>query len=337
MAWAAGLGSRARRRSGREGPRDLANLAEALIRRGDRAAGKACLDQAILREDELARAGSHFAGWMSKFLQLFRADVQWDEGDREAALRVYAAMLADPLAPVEYARMEERCTASGADVKTLIRQRRKADLEFTALAGAEAVEVAPSAGRTLYASYWKGFEGAPGVLLLAMAGSSRHAWSPYVGEMTARGWHVLALDPPGQGMSVGPGLDRKALAEDGKAALEMLAARGAAAGRLGAVGASFGGAVALLTAVAGQPPVRALVLLSPAGTVDAARQRSDPTLLVTSVDDGPFTLRNREMFDEAPQGAWELRVLPETGHGTTLLEARPRLWAEVVDWLAEKL
>ncbi|NLG69129.1 MAG: alpha/beta fold hydrolase [Firmicutes bacterium] len=322
--------------------RALANLAEAWHRSGDAARAADLLQRAEDAADRWAQSGSHHGAFWRWMLRFFRADLAWDAGDRERAAAIFAEALRDPMAGVEYERFAERCAQVGIDVAGLLQARGQLDAELTYQSEASRMKLATADGKTLWASLWEGRAGRPGIVLIPMAGHSRHTWRPWARELSRDGWWVLALDARGQGLSVGPDLEMRATPEDGLAALAVLSELAGPGAPLALMGASYGGAIALLTASRAEREV-AMVLLSPARlrdrgeALDAASQCGVPVLLVTSVDDGAVTKWNVEMFEHAPRGRWELRVVPEAGHGTYLLEVRPGLWGELLDWLGPRL
>ena len=322
--------------------RALANLAEAWHRSRDAARAADLLQRAEDAADRWAQSGSHHGAFWRWMLRIFRADLAWDAGDRERAAGTYAEALRDPMAGVEFGRLAERCGEAGLDVAALMQARDERDAELTYESEAHRVKLSTADGKTLWASLWEGRAGRPGIVLIPMAGHSRHTWRHWARELAGDGWWVLALDARGQGLSVGPDMEMRATPDDGLAALAVLAELAGPGAPLALMGASYGGAIALLTAAQAAREV-AMVLLSPARlkdrgeALDAASQCGVPVLLVTSVDDGVVTQWNMEMFERAPRGRWELRVVPEAGHGSYLLEVRPSLWRELLDWLGPRL
>lgn len=321
----------------------LANLAEARGRSGDHTHAMELLQQAIDEADRSAAAGAHGGVFWRWMLRTFRADLAWGSGSRQEAAAAYAEALRDPLAMVEFERFAERCRQAGLDTAELLRERDQRDADLTRLSRATRVQMVTADGKALWGSFWEGRAGAPGIVLIPMAGYSRHIWRPWATQLSTEGWWVLALDARGQGLSIGPGLEMQVTPHDGLAALAFLSKRAGTTAPVAIMGASYGGAVALLGASDAGGGVKALVLLSPGGlrvkerALAAVSRCRLPSLLVTSVDDGTFTDWNLEMYDHAPRGFWELRVLPEPGHGTALLETRPALWAELRSWLERHL
>jgi len=230
-------------------------------------------------------------------------------------------------------------------------------LPTTALADdAEVVTLTTSDDWTLEGDYWKGAEGAPGVILLHQYHSDRTSWAPLIPELVARGFHVLALDQRAHGESTTHGeqtvrvadVGRKEFAElvrqgprDAAAAQNLLTERGADPERLALIGASYGCSVSLLSAVALEHVV-AVVLFSP-GTAyfgvdvtDAMARLGGPALIFAAKDDRNAGDQAHELAGEVPDGStFQLKVFPEGGHGTALLTARPQTVTACAEFLAE--
>jgi pimeloyl-ACP methyl ester carboxylesterase len=115
--------------------------------------------------------------------------------------------------------------------------------------GAKGVELAADVG---------GDPRAPSIILLHGGGQTRHSWGGAMRQLVLRGYHVINLDARGHGDSQ--------WAADGDYTLEVLAKDlecviGTLKSRPALVGASMGGATALLVAGAHANPVAAALIL----------------------------------------------------------------------------
>jgi len=191
---------------------------------------------------------------------------------------------------------------------------------------------------------------APGVVLLHMATRSRQDWEATGLAFAREGLAALAIDFRRSGTApVGPDGTVPAsggfsdLVIDAEAARGYLAARPeVVATRLGMAGASLGANVAVLAA-SNDPSIRSLALLS--ASLDyrglrieqaITRYGGRPALLVASSED-PFALRTARTLVSAGEGARELRVLSEAGHGTVMIDRHPELIDALVDWFSRTL
>jgi dienelactone hydrolase len=189
---------------------------------------------------------------------------------------------------------------------------------------------------------------AAAVVLLPMAGRTRHDWDATGHALAKAGLVALAIDFRRSGLAAEgaePGVPQSwaDLVADAEAARGYLAARPeAVATRLGMAGASLGANVAVMAAST-DPSLRSLVLLS--ASLDYRGLRIEqamknfggrPALLVASSED-PFALRTARTLVTAGEGARELRVLSEAGHGTVMLNRQPELVDAVVDWFLRTL
>ena len=108
-----------------------------------------------------------------------------------------------------------------------------------------------------------GEQGAPPVLLLHGWGASIYMWRGWFGPLAAAGFHVVAVDLPGHGLSDKPG-------SDGAYRLGSLIAVVRELidierlDRIGVVAQSMAGTVALELLLGGEPRIRRLVLVNPA-------------------------------------------------------------------------
>jgi alpha-beta hydrolase superfamily lysophospholipase len=196
-----------------------------------------------------------------------------------------------------------------------------------------------------------------GVVLLHMYKSDKESWKPLTPALTARGLVALAIDLRGHGDSRwGPTgtdgwqrvLDRDPdffgqMHLDAEAAVRFLLDQGIRPARVGLVGASVGCSVAIQTAVGGEAPVAAVVVMTPGkeylGIPTMAHIESwkgQPLLILTSAEEkergaGPIFRALRE------QGA-ALRVFDKEGiHGTRMFGEVDGVETLIADWLADRL
>lgn len=159
-------------------------------------------------------------------------------------------------------------------------------------------------------------------------------------ELRAAGFAAFLFDFTGHGESEGTLAESTPdqQLDDLNAAIDTLqGVEEADTGRLGVVGSSSGGAVALMGA-ATDARIRALVLRSanPAGTGDAADRVTVPTLLVVGERDEPIRSANEELMVHF-SAAGRLEVVPKGDHLFEDPEALRRAVELTVDWFAEHL
>ncbi len=158
--------------------------------------------------------------------------------------------------------------------------------------------------------------------------------------LRAAGFAALLFDFTGHGESEGT-LEESTPArqvEDLDAAIDAaVAEEGIDATRLGVVGASSGGAVALLAAAV-DPRIGALVLRSanPAGAEDAAWRVEVPTLLVVGEHDTATRVANERVAGRLP-GPHRLEVVPGGDHLFEDPAALRRAVEATVGWFAQHL
>jgi pimeloyl-ACP methyl ester carboxylesterase len=149
------------------------------------------------------------------------------------------------------------------------------------------------------------------------------AW--YGADLVKAGYQVLLIDFTGDGVS-DPG--RATPAEDVVAAVAFVRARGVT--RVALLGASKGAIAVVGAAPAVQPPVLAVVSLSPparfAGVdgVAAAPGIRVPVLYAAARDDGRFPAETQQLHDATPPGPTRRLLLVDgTFHGVSLLRNDP--------------
>ncbi len=192
---------------------------------------------------------------------------------------------------------------------------------------------------------------APLVVLLHMLSRNRGDWQPYIAQLTARGYAVLAMDLRGHGESIQRGHERLSwqtfrisdYARMSGDLLETLDALAADQDRIdlnsvAVIGASIGCNVALVAAAERQA-IRALVLISPGldyrgiKTEEAIRRYGNrPILLVAGEADAYAANSTRTLYSGAA-GPKELRMYMGDAHGTRILESRPDAVTLVLGWL----
>ena len=200
-------------------------------------------------------------------------------------------------------------------------------------------------------------DGRQGVVLLHMYRQTKESWQPLVAELDRQGLVSLAIDMRGHGESrIGPdGKDDSirvtnrdpalfnAMHLDAEAAVRYLTGQ-AGCRKIGLVGASVGCSVAIDTAVRGQVPVQAVVVMTP-----GSDYLGIPTLQQSTGWPGDLPLlilSSREEKDRgaeaifrqlAKQGA-ELVIFDQTDiHGTNMFGRVDKVAERIVNWLGKKL
>lgn len=189
----------------------------------------------------------------------------------------------------------------------------------------------------------------PGLILVHMYGSSRHAWRPFAERAQQAGYAVVTFDLRGHGDSarLNPEAPRygdfatsnwQDVALDIDAARDALVVAGADPANLGLAGASVGANLALAYAASHQD-IQAVVLLSPGleykgiavqPAFDVYGER--PSMLVATNGDG-YSARTCATLHASTNAFCELREFPGAEHGTDILDAYPNAAELIVLWL----
>jgi alpha-beta hydrolase superfamily lysophospholipase len=189
----------------------------------------------------------------------------------------------------------------------------------------------------------------PGLVLVHMMGSDRHAWAPLARRAQQAGYLCAAFDVRGHGESVtrsGEKISYRNFStqewlgalNDIEAARQVLLENGADPDNLALVGASLGANLALHYAV-DHPDIAALVLVAPGldykgikteTAITAFGER--PSLLLTSEGDS-YSASSCTALKRAASGLCELREYPGATHGTALFDASASALEQVFLWL----
>ena len=168
-------------------------------------------------------------------------------------------------------------------------------------------------------------EGDTTVVLVHGAGQDLCDWMDVVPTLTDLGVTVAAYDLRGRGSSGGSRNEVSRLPDDLDAVVTELRERGA--GRVVLVGSSLGAATSLVSAGSIDPPVDAVVAVSPplalAGTNVAAEARryGGPVVLVAAEDDGAYARNVEELASVLPDVV-ATTVLDGSEHGMRLIKSR---------------
>lgn len=190
------------------------------------------------------------------------------------------------------------------------------------------VEIHRCESRVLRGVRWSG--GEQWAVLVHDEGEDLDAWAPLVGELSAAGLSVLAIDLAGHGASDDPWEQSEAPA-DVLAAMQF--ARAGGAGALFLIGAGAGATAALAAAAEVEP--QAIVALSPRAALDGVdpgtiRESRAPKLFIVGGGDEAALAHTVDVYRRAiGWGVVEQPPVPE--QGTDLLTSE---WAEQV---AEKI
>ncbi len=209
-------------------------------------------------------------------------------------------------------------------------------------------------GWTLHGTYYPGRKGMPVILLMHKLGSDRSEFIGLAGELSARGYNVVAYDARGHGESTlhngrretfesFSDQDFENMTTDIDSVLKYL--RGNYVGDkalVGLVGASIQSSTGLVYA-AKHPEVKALVMLSPG----LAYHNIDTTLPMKEYGKRPvFIAASREdttsyeavgVLSRLARGPKKVVILSDAGHGAQMFQKDPELLVQVADWLAAKL
>jgi pimeloyl-ACP methyl ester carboxylesterase len=210
------------------------------------------------------------------------------------------------------------------------------------LVGSEvAIPVMPAlpggGGQTISLQGTERGEGAVGVVLAHMLGSSQFSWQPLVEPLVSRDFHVLTFDFRGHGLSGG---DRNPslAALDLRAAVDKLRSLGAT--KIFVIGASMGGTAAV--AVAAEQKLEGVVSLSAPlkidelDAADAVGRLDEPSLFIAGEKDGEYTDAAKEFASRAPEPKRLQIIIGSGAHGTDLLsdaKTRQRVIDLILDFL----
>lgn len=217
------------------------------------------------------------------------------------------------------------------------------------IAGAsQEVQFTTSDGIVITGTLYPAGDAAPTVLCLHQWRSDRSSFAALAKKLQSSGITVLSIDMRGYGGSTKTA-DGKSIRPDRKAGADIQAAmrflreqKSVDAAHIGLIGASYGSSNAIIYA-AGDPMVRAVVLLSPGlnyfnelpteGPVKKYKGR--PMLAVASSED----LRSVETVDvyRAALPGIEVKMYESAGHGTDILDAGVGLDGVILTFLKKNL
>jgi pimeloyl-ACP methyl ester carboxylesterase len=168
-------------------------------------------------------------------------------------------------------------------------------------------------------------KGPRGLVLAHQGGGNLCNWFPYARTLARSGFHVMAFDFRAYGASDIPSRQANVnrLDLDVVAAVKVLRKRGAK--RVVLAGASLGATTVVVVAAQLQPSVNGVVSLSGPLQVynldaeAAARRLQVPALFVAAEDDPGFVDPARSLYADTVASDKQLVVLPQGGHGTSLL------------------
>jgi pimeloyl-ACP methyl ester carboxylesterase len=168
-------------------------------------------------------------------------------------------------------------------------------------------------------------KGPRGLVLAHQGGGNLCNWFPYARTLARSGFHVMAFDFRAYGASDIPSRQANVnrLDLDVVAAVKVLRKRGAK--RVVLAGASLGAATVVVVAAQLQPSVNGVVSLSGPLQVynldaeAAARRLQVAALFVAAEDDPGFVDPARSLYADTVASDKQLIVLPQGGHGTSLL------------------
>jgi pimeloyl-ACP methyl ester carboxylesterase len=213
------------------------------------------------------------------------------------------------------------------------------DAPPTAPEGAELTTI-PSDGGGLAARLWTRHSERIAILLHGFAGD-QHDWDDTIGPLQAdleTPISVLTFDFRGHGDSDGENHDLEGMADDVRAAVDFARSRGLT--EIVLVGASMGGAAAIVAAAEDHSIAGVIALSAPAelGELDAAdamASMSAPVGLMASKDDPSAAQSLERLRAEAGERASLAIIYPGNAHGVAVVaddEARDRL-ARAIDGL----
>lgn len=176
--------------------------------------------------------------------------------------------------------------------------------------------------------------GATAVVLVHGSGQDLCDWLWFVPRLVDMGVTVVPYDLRGRGASSGAKGAVEPLPGDLAAVVD--AARQQGAERVVLVGTSLGAATALVAAGRIDPPVDAVVAVSPTGRLgevavaDAAKHYEGPVYLMVAKDDDGYPAAVRDLAAALP-GAETPMVLEGKEHGLRLVQARPDEVASAIE------
>ena len=180
------------------------------------------------------------------------------------------------------------------------------------------------------------------VVLVPMLGRPKDDWDAVAQRLADANILALAIDLPGLS-DPGDSSVLGAWSRDVHAAVAYLQSRpDVRPGAIGVAGASLGASLAAM-AVAGDPVVRSLALVSPSleyrgVRIDAAMKQygGRPALLMASAHD-PYAARSARELAKDPPGPRQTHFSEITAHGTVLLARDGEAVRTLVEWFQRTL
>ena len=181
------------------------------------------------------------------------------------------------------------------------------------------------------------------LVLTHQTGGSLCDWWPYARTLAQRGYRVLAIDFVGSGESTTTSATPAYDVRDVATAVRHLRATGAR--RVGVVGLSIGGTVAVVAAERVQPRLDAVVSISgPAeyfgiDALPAAKRTTVPVLVVIAETDSGVDVTAVKALAAATRGPGsKLVAVPGSAHGKVFLDpstpGSPKVVTELTQFLA---
>lgn len=182
----------------------------------------------------------------------------------------------------------------------------------------------------------------PGVLLLHMGDSNRHAWDVLAARLQQAGYTVLAVDLRGHGATGGAVNWALAQQDVGAVLAELALLPGVDPQQLIVIGAGIGANLGI-NACADRPGCAAAVMLSPGVdylgiTANNAVTRFGPRpLLIIAGENDDNNPADSITLNALALGEHQLVIVPLTAHGTDLLLVAPNLIEQIVGWLVTQV
>lgn len=181
-----------------------------------------------------------------------------------------------------------------------------------------------------------------GVAFIHMLGGSKEQWQITADSAWHQGMTVVAPDLRGHGANVTgtpvplTATDYYAMTRDVQASVNWLRTQGVT--KVALVGASIGANLALRVA-ADDPTISAVVLLSPGleykgiTTRDAMERYGKRPVMILASSEDSYAARSSTTLDGMAQGAHQLTMLSNAGHGTSMLNRDPTLQGSILGFI----
>lgn len=189
----------------------------------------------------------------------------------------------------------------------------------------------------------------PGVILLHMMPATKESWRGLAQKLNSAGFQCLAIDLRGHGESeAGPegykkftDIQHQKSRKDAESAVDFFLSKGLPLEKIVLIGASIGANLSFEFQTQ-HPEVKATVLLSPGLNYKGIETESlakkikiDQSVFLSAggENDEYSSETVQKLFEILKSKNKEIKIFENAGHGTTILQAEPKLIEDIINWL----